>query len=128
MKIQTIFEAFENFRLGRNSLDVLYSWIVTGLEKVISPGQLTIVWDSRHLTLVRSDGAEDFYSLNEDLQKSDLTLSCLTDCLFKAVFYFCFNLQVDREDLPSKCKNVPHIDNILLAQLETQIEKLLTKQ
>ena len=73
MKIQTIFEAFENFRLGRNSLDVLYSWIVTGLEKVISPGQLTTVWDSRHLTLVRSDGAEDFYSLNEDLQKSDLT-------------------------------------------------------
>ena len=73
MKIQTIFEAFENFRLGRNSLDVLYSWIVTGLEKVISPGQLTTVWDSRHLTLVGSDGAEDFYSLNEDLQKSDLT-------------------------------------------------------
>ena len=39
-----------------------------------------------------------------------------------------FQSQVDREDLPSKCKNVPHIDNILLAQLETQIEKLLTKQ
>ena len=41
MKIQTIFEAFENFKLGRNSLDVLYSWIVTGLEKVISPGGVT---------------------------------------------------------------------------------------
>ena len=34
MKIQTIFESFEQFQLGRNSLDQLYSWIVTGLEKV----------------------------------------------------------------------------------------------
>ena len=34
MKIQTIFEAFEQFQLGRNSIDQLYSWIVAGLEKV----------------------------------------------------------------------------------------------
>ena len=34
MKIQTIFESFEQFQLGRNSLDQLYSWIVAGLEKV----------------------------------------------------------------------------------------------
>jgi len=67
MKIQTVFESFEQFEMGRNSLDQLYSWIVTGLEKV------------------------------------------------------------DREDLPSKCKNVPHIDNILLAQLEKQIRKLVRK-
>ena len=33
MKIQTIFESFEQFQLGRNSLDQLYSWIVAGLEK-----------------------------------------------------------------------------------------------
>ena len=38
-----------------------------------------------------------------------------------------YYLQVDREDLPSKCKNVPHIDNILLAQLEKQIRKLVRK-
>lgn len=34
MKIQTIFESFEQFQLGRNSLDQLYSWIAAGLEKV----------------------------------------------------------------------------------------------
>ena len=39
MKIQTIFESFEQFQLGRNSLDQLYSWIVAGLEKVIA-----LVW------------------------------------------------------------------------------------
>ena len=33
--------------------------------------------------------------------------------------------QVDREDLPSKCKNVANIDNIFLAQLERQISKLM---
>ena len=41
MKIQTIFESFEQFQLGRNSLDQLYSWIVAGLEKV---GLVTIPW------------------------------------------------------------------------------------
>jgi len=64
MKIQTIFEAFEHFKLGVDDPSHLYSWIVSGLQKV------------------------------------------------------------DHEDLPSKCKNIAHIDKILLMQLEKQIEKL----
>ena len=32
--------------------------------------------------------------------------------------------QVDHEDLPSKCKNIPNIDSILLGQLERQILRL----
>merc|ERR1740128_1486607 len=58
MKIQTIFEAFEQFKLGHDSPSKLLSWAETGLQRV------------------------------------------------------------DHEDLPSKCKNIPNIDAILIAQLE----------
>ena len=34
MKIQTIFEAFEHFQLGKDSLGQLYTQIVAGLAKV----------------------------------------------------------------------------------------------
>ena len=34
MKIQTIFEAFEQFKIGHDSLEQLYTQIVAGLEKV----------------------------------------------------------------------------------------------
>ena len=37
---------------------------------------------------------------------------------------FLYQFQVDHEDLSSKCKNIPNIDSILLAQLERQILRL----
>jgi len=67
MKIQTIFEAFEQFQLGVDAPTKLYSWIVSGLQKV------------------------------------------------------------DHEDQPSKCKNIPNIDQIFLKQLERQIYRLKKK-
>ena len=34
MKIQTIFEAFEQFRLGEDEPSRLLAWVVSGLQKV----------------------------------------------------------------------------------------------
>ena len=34
MKIQTIFEAFEQFRLGEDEPSQLLAWVVSGLQKV----------------------------------------------------------------------------------------------
>ena len=69
--------------------------------------------------LIRSLSNFHFYSP----ELSNGPVSWLINDLIDLNYY----LQVDREDLPSKCKNVPHIDNILLAQLEKQIRKLVRK-
>ena len=46
MKIQTVFEAFEHFELGKDSLEQLHTQIVAGLAKV---GQLYTNFDKKTL-------------------------------------------------------------------------------
>ena len=54
MKIQTIFEAFEQFQLGVDAPTKLYSWIVSGLQKVFL---CFLKWKSNFIILTRSINA-----------------------------------------------------------------------
>ena len=78
MKIQTVFEAFEQFQLGKDSLEQLLINIEAALGRV--------------------------------------------RILFSDLIIIEFWRQVDREDLPSKCKSVAGIDRMLLGELEKHIE------
>ena len=54
MKIQTIFEAFEQFQLGVDAPTKLYSWIVSGLQKVFL---CFLKWKSNFMIWTRSINA-----------------------------------------------------------------------
>ena len=80
MKIQKVFESFEGFRLGEDSLAQLLGSLEAGLLQVGPPA--AGLWHG------------------------------VTHALYP---------QVDGEDLPSKCKAVQGIDNILLGELRKHV-------
>ena len=110
MKIQTIFEALEQFKLGHDSPAKLLSWAETGLQRVKYQVIVTY-WP-------KLSGACIFGKLHNVKQEKGFLLKSI----YAHVTIIQF--QVDHEDLPSKCKNIPNIDSILLAQLERQILRL----